>query len=127
MTKAGFNILRVGIAVTFLWIGLLIFKDPVSWTGYIGDWAQDLMVLDAVTAMTLTGVFDMAIGLWLLLDYKVWIPASLATLHLASVIVVSGINSITVRDIGLFAGSLALFFEAAPTPFLKALKIQKES
>ena len=125
MTKAAFNILRVGVAVTFLWIGLLIFKDPVSWTGYIGDWAQDLMVLDAVAVMTLTGIFDMIIGLWLLLDYKVWIPASLATLHLASVIVVSGINSITVRDIGLLAASLALFFDSAPNSFLRAVKIQK--
>jgi hypothetical protein len=33
MIKTSFHILRVGLAITFLWIGVLIFKNPESWGG----------------------------------------------------------------------------------------------
>jgi len=114
MNKASFHILRVGLAITFLWIGLLILKDPVAWSGYIGPWLLPYLPVGAKEIMLTTAFFDIIVGLWLLLDYKLWIPAGLATLHLGTVIIVAGINAITVRDIGLFAASLALLFETFP-------------
>jgi uncharacterized membrane protein YkgB len=35
MKKTSYHILRVGVAITFLWIGVLIFKQPEAWGGDI--------------------------------------------------------------------------------------------
>ena len=35
MNRTSFHILRVGLAVTFLWIGILILKNPEAWGGYL--------------------------------------------------------------------------------------------
>lgn len=109
--------------MTFLWIGLLILKDPIAWGGYIGAWLLPYLPTSVREVMITTAFFDLVVGLWLLLDYKIWIPASLGTLHLATVIIVSGINAITVRDIGIFSACLALTFETAP--FLKEVSREK--
>jgi hypothetical protein len=114
MRGKGGHILRVGLAITFLWVGLLILKDPVGWGAYIGSWAVSYLPAEVYQVMRFTAVFDIFIGVWLLLDYYLWIPAGLAAFHLGIVVFISGINAITVRDIGLFAASLALVFESFP-------------
>jgi uncharacterized membrane protein len=114
MNKAAFHLLRVGIAVTFLWIGILIFKFPAAWGGYIQPWVADLLPMTIRQAMLGTAVLDIVIGFFLLIDAYVWIAACLATVHLAIVLTVSGITDITVRDIGLLAASLSLLTESLP-------------
>jgi len=42
MDKASFHILRIGLAVTFLWIGVLILRNPEAWGGYMRPWAAGL-------------------------------------------------------------------------------------
>ncbi|KKS77693.1 MAG: hypothetical protein UV74_C0013G0121 [Candidatus Woesebacteria bacterium GW2011_GWB1_43_14] len=111
MKGSSLHILRVGLAITFLWVGLLILKDPVGWGGYINDSFLTYFPVDIKMMMQTTAIFDLVVGLWLLLDYKLWVPASLAVIHLASVLLVSGINAITVRDIGLLSALLALLIE----------------
>jgi len=108
MKSASFHILRVGLAITFLWIGVLIFQNPEAWGGYLLPWAAKLLLIDIKTAMIATAVFDIAVGFLLLTDYLTFWAASAATLHLIVVMTVSGINPITVRDLGLLAGALAI-------------------
>jgi len=115
MSRAGFHILRVGIAITFLWIGVLIFRNPESWGSYLQPWATKLLPIPLVEAMLGTAILDIVIGGWLLfIDRFVWIPAAFAFLHLIIVLVGSGITDITVRDIGLLAATLALLVETFP-------------
>lgn len=102
------------MAITFLWIGILIFKSPAGWAGYVQDWMLRLLPIPAEEIMVGTAIFDIVVGVWLLFDWKVWIPSGLAVLHIAIVLTVSGIDTITVRDIGLFAGNLALLFSSMP-------------
>ena len=102
------HIIRVGIAITFLWVGVLIFKSPEAWGQFLLPWAAGLLPIPLKEAMIGTAILDFAIGLFLLLDF--WTPlfAAIGLLHLLSVLVVSGINDVTVRDIGLAAGLLGL-------------------
>lgn len=118
MKRASYHVLRVGMAVTFLWIGLLILKDPVGWSGYISAWVLDYLPVSPEQMMVGTGVFDLVIGGWLLIDYKIWMPSGLAFFHLVLVLIVSGIDAITVRDLGLIAGTFALFFDSVPEEWL---------
>ena len=114
MTKSSFHILRVGIAITFLWIGILIFREPELWGSFLQPWALGLMIIPLKQAMIATAVLDIAIGFFLLIDYFVWLAALFGSIHLIIVIVVSGINAVTVRDIGLLAATLALFMSSLP-------------
>lgn len=118
----GFHILRVGIAITFLWIGILILKEPTSWGGFIQPWAMKLLPFSLKEAMIGAAIFDIIIGFLLLIDYKTWIAAFLGSLHLVVVLMVSGINAITIRDIGLLAGALGIFTDSAP-----AISVLKKS
>lgn len=109
-----FHILRVGIAVTFLWIGILIFASPEAWGNLLLPWAAGVLPVSLEQAMLGTAVLDIVIGLFLLLDVYTWFFSLMALVHLGIVIIVAGITPGTARDIGLFAGCLALIFETWP-------------
>jgi len=112
MKTSSFNILRVGLGITFLWIGILIFQNPEAWGGYLQPWAVKLLAVDIKTAMVATAVFDIIIGFSFLVNYLTFWASLLASFHLIIVMTVSGINPITVRDLGLLAGTLALAFNS---------------
>ena len=123
----GFHILRVGLAITFLWIGILIFKAPESWgTGFIQPWAADLLPVPIREAMIGAAILDVAIGAFLLINVFTWIAALIGSLHLIVVLVISGINAITIRDIGLLAGTIALFATTVPARFMLWRQTEKE-
>lgn len=117
MPKHAYHILRVGMAITFLWIGLLIFQNPEAWGGYIQPWMQDLIPIGVAEFMIGVAIFDLVVGFFLLIDTFTWAFALLGALHLVGVLTVSGISPVTVRDIAILAGCISLFFDA-PNPIL---------
>ena len=117
MKKTSFHILRVGLAVTFLWIGVLILRQPEAWGGYLQPWAARLLPVPIPQALMGTAILDLAVGALLLLDALVWIAALVGALHLLIVLITSGITDITVRDIGLLAAAVALMAESLPASF----------
>ena len=118
MKTSAFHILRVGVAITFLWIGILILRDPEAWGLYIQPWAEGLLPLPLKEIMIGTALFDIVIGALLLIDVLTWLAALIGALHLALVLAVSGINAITVRDIGLLAAAIALAVNDWPEKFM---------
>lgn len=122
--------MRVGMAITFLWIGILILKSPESWGGYVQPWAVRILPFSVTSALLMTAALDIGIGILLLIDWQSWVAGLLASLHLISVLTVSGITDVTVRDIGLFAGSMVIIIESLPMQIriylLKLLKIIKK-
>lgn len=121
MRKSSFHILRVGLAITFLWIGILILKEPEAWGGYLQSWAFNLLPFSLKTTMLSVAILDIFIGFFFLIDYLTWLAALIASLHLVIVLAVSGINVITVRDIGLLAATLSIFISSLPSGFTKFL------
>lgn len=122
MNKISFHILRVGMAITFLWIGVLIFKQPEAWGGYLQPWAAGLLPVPIGQAMIGTAVLDIVIGVLLLVDSFVWLAALAGAGHLAIVLTVSGITDITVRDIAILAGALALMADSLPKAVADKIK-----
>jgi uncharacterized membrane protein YphA (DoxX/SURF4 family) len=114
MKKASFHFLRVGMAITFLWIGILIFKDPQAWGGYLQPWVIDILPIPITQTMIITAILDIAIGAFLLIDIFTWFAAFVGAIHLIIVLMVSGITDITVRDIGLLVGVIALMIDSLP-------------
>lgn len=116
MKNYAFHILRVGVAITFLWIGVLIFASPEAWGDLLLPWAAGIMPIPLEQAMLGTAVLDIVIGLFLLIDVHTWFFSLLAALHLVGVLVFVGITPGTARDIGLLAGCLALLLETWRRP-----------
>lgn len=114
MKKTSFHIVRVGLAITFLWIGVLIIRQPEAWGGYLEPWAAGLVPVPLEQAMWGTAFLDIVIGILFLIDWKTWFAGLLAAVHLVIVLTVSGITDITVRDIGLLAAALAVLVDALP-------------
>lgn len=102
------------MAITFIWIGVLILKSPESWAGYMQPWAVKLLPVPATQALMATAVLDIVIGVLFLIDWYPWVAGLLGSLHLISVLTVSGITDITVRDIGLLAGAIVIMIESSP-------------
>ena len=125
MKRTSYHILRVGLAVTFLWVGILIASHPEAWGNFIRPWAAGLLPGSIRDAMIGTAVLDIVVGLLLLVDVWVWVAAALAAFHLAVVLVVSGIGDVTVRDIGLLAAAIAVMVESKPPKFLARLRLGK--
>ncbi|MEK7664410.1 MAG: DoxX family membrane protein [Patescibacteria group bacterium] len=115
--KVAYHILRVGMAITFIWIGILILKSPESWAGYMQPWAVKLLPVSTKLALISTAILDITIGLLFLVDWMTWLAGLLGAFHLITVLTVSGITDITVRDIGLMAGCIVIMIESLPISF----------
>ena len=126
MKKTSYHFLRVGLAITFLWIGVLIFKNPGAWGGFVAPWAARLLPVPIEQAMIGTAFLDVIIGAFLIFDFLPWLAALVGAIHIAVVLMVSGITDVTVRDIGLLVAALAITIDSLPQhildTFLKILK-----
>ncbi|MBI2635725.1 DoxX family membrane protein [Candidatus Peregrinibacteria bacterium] len=111
MKASSSTILRVGVGITFLWIGILIYRAPDDWAALIQPWAAHLIPGSMRAAMLQTAVLDIVIGLLLVIGMWTWLGALLASLHWIVVLITVGITEITSRDIGLLAASIALMLE----------------
>lgn len=102
-------ILRIGLGTTFVLTGILILKDDDKWTHMLPVWFSKYL-LSAKSFMIATAIGDLILGAWLLSGYFIGIAASLATLHLLGVLIVSGRDEFheVYRDIGLLFASVAL-------------------
>ena len=114
MSKSSFHLVRVGIAITFLWIGILIVKQPEAWGGYLRPWAVRLLPVPLEQVMLGTAIIDIIIGALLLVDRLTHIAAFVGALHLVIILITSGITDITIRDVGLLAASLAVMIDSLP-------------
>lgn len=110
----GYHVLRVGLGITFLWIGILILKSPDTWGGYLQPWAVRLLPISIAQALISTALFDIIVGFLLLVDWWPWLAGLMGAVHLVIVLTVSGITDITIRDIGLLAGCITIMIESLP-------------
>jgi len=102
------------MGIMFLWIGIAIFKNPISWGGLMAGWAVDLLPFSVEHLMLSTAVLDTAIGFLMLVDFKMRWVSLVASLHLLGIIITAGINDIIARDIGLLGATILLMVDDWP-------------
>lgn len=113
--RVSFNVLRIGVGLMFVWIGLLIILNPAEWAKLIQPWVLAVVPFSAQQLMLETAVLDILIGLFLLTGYLVPLVALIAALHLGMIILATGLdiqNVVAARGVGLLAAVLAIFFDA---------------
>jgi uncharacterized membrane protein YphA (DoxX/SURF4 family) len=101
-------VLRLGLALVFLWFGISQLRDADAWTGFVPAWVPALSGLGAETIVTLNGWFEVVAGAFLALGFWVRPVAALLFLHLAAIVVNLGPTELGVRDFGLACATLAV-------------------
>lgn len=118
-------LVRLALALVFLWFGLNQLLDPGSFFGYIPQWIYPhsaSMVhehsLQGIHALPLTphiivmgnGVFETVFGVLLLLGLFTRVSSLLLSAHLLLIAFSFGYNDLFVRDFGLALATLSVFF-----------------
>ncbi len=127
MNRFAKYLLQIGLAITFFVIGMMILQDPEGWGALIQPWALKLVPGSVVDAMRQTAYVDMGLGILFLIGPVAWIAALVGSVHIVIVLVTVGVNTITIRDIGLLAATIALCIETTPASLVRRLMFWKKS
>lgn len=110
-TYQAFLLLRTVFTVAPILFGLDKFTNVMTdWTAYLAPWIDNIVPGDAVAAMRIVGVIEIAAGV--LVAVLPRIGAYVVALWLAGIIVnlltLPGFYDIALRDFGLLVGAVAL-------------------
>ncbi len=110
-------LLKIGIAVVFVWFGVHKFISPEYWiNAWVPHWLPsvlDMLNLTPTNFVYITGIFQILVGLSLLTNVGVRIFALLAVLFVVIKILVfgfGGFNELIVMNFGLLGSLLAVLF-----------------
>ncbi|MDO8460259.1 MAG: DoxX family membrane protein [Nanoarchaeota archaeon] len=98
---------RYGVGIVFLLFGISQITDPSSWLGYLPVGISNYIV--PTTFILFNGVFDLTLGILLLLGLFTRIVSAIAVLHLLGILATLGYNEVSIRDFGLMLGALSVF------------------
>lgn len=104
----GIFVLRVGLAVLFLWFGFSQFLDQSAWVSWVPDWVLAMTGLEAEMVVLLNGGLEIALGILLALGLYIRPAAILLGLHLAVITFEIGVNSVGMRDFAIMMATFAL-------------------
>lgn len=112
-------ILRFAVGSVFLWFGVDKWVHPEAWYGWVPGWAWKFIPFSPQLFMHLNGAMEFIIGILLVSGRFIRPAAAVAGLFLLSLFIVLGSNEVTVRDMGILGGCLALFVHANDTAVKK--------
>jgi len=116
-------VLRIGLALVFLWFGVNQLLFPKTFIGYLPSWiVQDSMGIGHIlysifsilpggpsTSIYLNGLLEVVLGLLLIAGILTRATALFLTIHLLIICFSLGYNDIAIRDLGLSMATLAVF------------------
>ncbi len=102
-------ILRLGLALVFLWFGTNQIMDPISWVGFIPHSIISTTGLSATTLVFYNALFEIVAGTMLLLGFFTRAIAFILFLHLLDIAFTVGLDSLGIRDLGLAVATFVIF------------------
>lgn len=109
-SQKGIFIIRVSLAIMFLWFGFSQLLDAPSWVSWVPAWAENLTGLEPAMIVLLNGGFEIAMGVLLALGLYMRIAAVLLALHLVVLVFEIGPTPIGFRDFAIMGATFALAF-----------------
>lgn len=99
-------LLRLGLGLTFLWIGIDMFRNPDAWIGYLPEILP--LGIGRGAGLPLIGLIDAGIGILFLTNSFPRAVALIAATHVALIVASNGLDPTIIRDVGLFGATAAL-------------------
>lgn len=106
-------VLRVGIALVFLWFGWSQIHDAKQWVGFVPQWVSDISSLSLATIVYLNGVFEILFGSALLLGFFTRFVAFFLALHMIDITYIIGLDAVGVREAGLAVAAVVVWMNGA--------------
>jgi uncharacterized membrane protein YphA (DoxX/SURF4 family) len=108
MKKYAAPLVRISMALVFLWFGFNQLFTPEAWAGFIPSFITDLGV-DAKLMVLSNAAFEIIAGSLLLLGMGVRLMAVGLAIHLVGIAVSLGYGAIAIRDAGLALATFGVF------------------
>lgn len=107
LNKVALVALRIGLGFAFLYPPINALSDPNAWIGYFPPFVKGY-VPDVILLHTF-GVVEIALAIWILSGWKVYIPSLVASMMLLAIVLFNPGNfQVLFRDVSLAAMALAL-------------------
>ena len=106
-------VLRIGIALVFLWFGWSQIHDAKQWVSFVPQWVSDISSLSLMTIVYLNGIFEIVFGSALLLGFFTRLVAFFLALHMIDITYIVGLDAIGVRDFGLAVAAVVVWMNGA--------------
>jgi uncharacterized membrane protein YphA (DoxX/SURF4 family) len=106
--------LRLGCGFVNLYSGFFLLTDPKRYYTYVPGWLSHLAnaVASVDGYLRLQGIGEMMIGIcllgWFVPRWCVRVAAMLFTVQITLILIFSGVDAVTFRNIGLVGAALAL-------------------
>lgn len=110
MNKEDFGrlLLRLGLGGVFFLFGIDKFFHPKLWSAYMPPWFSGILPVEMFTFIYLLGVFEIIVGLMVLVGFCTKIAAVISAAFLLGIIASLGFNDIMIRDAGLLFLALGI-------------------
>ncbi len=120
-------ILRIGIAMVFIWFGYSQVTDQVQWTAYVPNSIIEISGMTAESLVLFNGIFEIIFGIALLVGFWTRTAALLLFIHMIEITYIVGFDATGVRDFGLTIATLSIFLSGKDSFTLDALISQNDS
>ena len=102
-------LLRVGIAFAFIYPAVAASIDPMSWIGFIPDFVTEAFPGSDNVLLSIFGITEIFIAIWILTAKKVAVPSIIASVYLLAIFLFNiTLLDIVFRDISILLMSLSL-------------------
>lgn len=109
-------LLRLALALSFLYPAINALFDPYSWIGYFPAFLNDLASPHQLLLLHSFGFLEVVLATWVLVGKRVRIPALIMTLMLVAIVAVNSAQFVVLfRDLAIALAALALAFYPART------------
>ncbi|MEK6894458.1 MAG: DoxX family protein [Nanoarchaeota archaeon] len=110
--EIGKIILRLSLALVFLYFGVQQIMDPGAWSGFVPD-RFHVSGISANNIVIFNGFMEIVFGTFFIVGLYVRFASIVMSLHLFVIALSIGFSPLGIRDFGLAFATLALFFFGA--------------
>jgi uncharacterized membrane protein YphA (DoxX/SURF4 family) len=111
-SRYSYLVLRLGLAVVFLWFGIDKIIHPAywlnAWVASSALYLMDKVGLTGTQFIYINGIFEILIGLSMVTGVFSKLFSFVAVLFLLMLFLFVGLNEVTIRDFGLIGGFIAV-------------------
>lgn len=125
MEKFAKPLLRISMALVFLYFGFQQVYSPDDWAGYVPKFLTSV-IITANNLVILNGIVELSLGIFLLIGIYTRLSSLILALHLFGISFSIGFNPLGIRDFGLSFATLVVLLNGPDQYCLDSKFVKKK-